>query len=201
MHESASRIGESKEERGPLRSPESTAGYGRRQSKQDPKQKQNQTRQKDQSPVQWTSSVEAGSLCANELRRSCKQAKTNQSDITLQQDRSEGAKHRPISSAETQDPPRQDPGDRTEKPYGQVHLHSHKAAMHQPVRHKEQSPVTREDREKTRHNNPSLPTSPLDLMRNSQPGIPPGGRNLPCHWLLKLFIIHVLLFFSATCTT
>ena len=74
MHESTSRIGESKEERGPLRSPESTMGYGRRQNKQKPKQKQNQTRQKDQSPVQRTSSVEAGSLCANELRRSCKQA-------------------------------------------------------------------------------------------------------------------------------
>ena len=66
--------------------------------------------------------------CKNELRRSrqlmCqwikedlakKQKPTNQ---TSQQDRSEGVGNNPISSAETQDPPSQDPGDRTEKPYG-----------------------------------------------------------------------------------
>ena len=44
--------------------------------------------------------------------------KTNQ---TSQQDRDEGAKTTPsISSAKTQDPPRQDPGDRTVKPIGHV---------------------------------------------------------------------------------
>ena len=43
MHESASRVGESKEERGPLRSPESKMGYGRRQTKQNPNK--NKTKQ------------------------------------------------------------------------------------------------------------------------------------------------------------
>ena len=66
-------------------------------------------------PVRWTCSVKDGSLCAGELKRSCQKQSHNQPDITARSRRRCKTKQQ-IGSAETQDPPSQDPGDRTVKP-------------------------------------------------------------------------------------
>ena len=59
------------------------------------------------------------SLCADELGDKLILRKANLKNQTSQQDRDEGAKPtNRISSAETQDPPSQDPRDRTVKPTG-----------------------------------------------------------------------------------
>ena len=62
------------------------------------------------------SSNGAGNLCANELRDLARKQKTNTRPHSKILRRCQ--QNNPLSSAETQDPPCQDPGDRTEKPSG-----------------------------------------------------------------------------------
>ena len=80
-------------------------------SKTHPKTKKNETRVTTFDGC----SVEEASLCADEFKKDL--SKTNQPNITA---RSQWRckNNTPISSAETQDPPSQDPGDRTVKPIG-----------------------------------------------------------------------------------
>ena len=113
-------IGESKESVDHSQSKKSSRGCRQKQKQNNnPKQQPKTQNQKHQQSPHDNGRALArkGSLCADELKKDLAESKhtTNQ---TSQQDRGEGAKKQPISSAETQDPPSQDPGDRTVKPTG-----------------------------------------------------------------------------------
>ena len=83
-----------------------------------PPKKQNKSNKTKNTPFDGRALSEQGSLCAHELGNDLAESNTEDQPES-QQDRDEGAKTKPsISSAETQDPPRQDPGDRTVKPIG-----------------------------------------------------------------------------------